>query len=64
MSVCCLLSTVNFDFQGMLMTHGLGCRYFLLICWLIVLFMITYFISEHEMLVVVLRSEEGNISDR
>ncbi|KAG5624238.1 hypothetical protein H5410_009456 [Solanum commersonii] len=26
MSVCCLLSAVNFDIQGVLMTHGLGCR--------------------------------------
>ncbi|KAK4712437.1 hypothetical protein R3W88_006950 [Solanum pinnatisectum] len=52
----CLLSAVNFDIQGVLMTHGLGCCYFLLICWLVVLFMITCFISEHEMLVVVLRS--------
>ncbi|KAK6791858.1 hypothetical protein RDI58_010939 [Solanum bulbocastanum] len=33
-----------------------GCHYFLLISWLIVLFMITCFISEQELLVAVLRS--------
>ncbi|KAL3339558.1 hypothetical protein AABB24_028249 [Solanum stoloniferum] len=33
-----------------------GCHYFLLISWLIVLFRITCFISEQELLVAVLRS--------